>query len=99
MLSCFSCVQLSVTLWTVAHHAPLSVGFSRQEYWSVLPFPYPGDLSDPGIEPVSPATPALQMHYLTTESPRKPNPSIQIVKTNISNSTPGVNKLWPSAQV
>ena len=48
MLSCFSHVQLSVTLWTVAHHAPLSMGFSRQEYWSVLAFPYPGDLPDQG---------------------------------------------------
>ena len=44
-------VQLFVTLWAVGHQAPLSMEFSRQEYWSVLPFPTPGDLSDPGIEP------------------------------------------------
>ena len=44
-----------VTQWTVAHHAPLSMGFSRQEYWSGLPFPLPEDLPDPGIEPRSPA--------------------------------------------
>ena len=50
-----SSVQLLVTLWTVAHQAPLSMGFSRQEYWSGLPFPSPGDLLDPGIEPMSPA--------------------------------------------
>ena len=50
-----SCVQLFVMLWTVAHQAPPSMGFSRQEYWSGLPFPSPGDLPDPGIEPRSPA--------------------------------------------
>ena len=44
-------VQLFVTPWTVAHQAPLSMGFSRQENWSGLPFPFPGDLPDPGIEP------------------------------------------------
>ena len=48
-------VQLFVTPWTVAHQAPLSVGFSRQEYWSGLPFLSPGNLPDPGIEPRSPA--------------------------------------------
>ena len=42
--------------WTIAHLAPLSMGFSRQEYWSELPFPSPGDLPDPGIEPKSPAS-------------------------------------------
>ena len=59
MLSRFSCVQVFVILWTVAHQAFLSVGFSRQEYWSGLPFPALGDLPDPGIEPRSPAAPAL----------------------------------------
>ena len=44
-----------MTPWTVAHQAPLSMGFPRQEYWSGLPFPPPGDLPDPGIEPESPA--------------------------------------------
>ena len=48
-------VLLFATLWTVAHQAPLSMGFSRQEYWSGLPFPSPGDLPHPGIEPASPA--------------------------------------------
>ena len=46
--------------WAVACQAPLSMGFSRQEYWSGLPFPPPGDLLDPGIEPVSPVSPSLQ---------------------------------------
>ena len=54
MLSCFSCVRLYVTPWTVAHQAPLSMGFSRQEYLSGLPCPPPGDLPDPRIKPVSP---------------------------------------------
>ena len=53
MLSSFSHVQLFVTPWTVAHQAPLSMGFSRQEYWSESPFPSPGDLSNPGIKPES----------------------------------------------
>ena len=48
-------VRLFATPWTVAYQASLSVGFSRQEYWSGLPFPAPGDLPDPGIEPRSPA--------------------------------------------
>ena len=50
-----SCVRLFATPWTVAHQAPLSMGFSRQEYWNGLPFLSPGDLPDPGIEPESPA--------------------------------------------
>ena len=59
-------VRLFVTPWTVAHQAPLSMGFSRQEYWSGLPFPSPGDLPDPDIEPRSPA---LQADALTSEPP------------------------------
>ena len=61
-------VQLFATPWTIAHQAPLSMGFSRQEYWSGLPFPYPGDLPNPGIEPRSPA---LQADALTSEPPGK----------------------------
>ena len=56
-----SCVRLFVTAWTVAHQAPLSMGFSRQGYWSGLPFPPPGDLPDPGIKPTVTAAPALQL--------------------------------------
>ena len=55
MLSCFHCVWLFATLWTVAHQDPLSMGFSRQEYWSGLPCLPPGDLPDPGIKLASPA--------------------------------------------
>ena len=50
-----SCVQLFAIPWTAAYQTPPSVVFSRQKYWSGLPFPSPGDLSDPGIEPASPA--------------------------------------------
>ena len=58
-----SCVQLFVTPWTVARQA-LSMGFPRQEYWSGLPFPPPGDLPDPGIEHVSSSSPTLQADSL-----------------------------------
>ena len=59
MLSCFTCVWLFVTLRTVAHQAPLSMGFSRQGYWSGLPCPPLRDLPDPGIKPTSLMSPAL----------------------------------------
>ena len=59
LLSCFSHVRLFATLWTVVCQAPLSMGFSRQEYWSGLPFLSPGDLPDPEIEPGSPALQAV----------------------------------------
>ena len=62
-------VQLFATPWTVAFQAPPSMGFSRQEYWSGLPFPSPGDLPDPGIEPGSPT---FQADALTSEPPGKP---------------------------
>ena len=53
VLSCFNRVPLFANLWAVAHQAPLSMGFSRHEYWSGLPYPPPGGRSDPGIKPVS----------------------------------------------
>ena len=53
-----------MTPWTAVHQVPLSVGFSRQEYWSGLPFPPPGDLPDPGIEPISPEVPVLEADSL-----------------------------------
>ena len=61
-----------MTLWAVAHRATLSMGFSRQEYWSGLPSPPQGDLPDPGIEPMSPVSPALEEDSLPTEPPGKP---------------------------
>ena len=56
------------TLRTVARQAPLSMGLSRQEYWGGLPFPPPGDLSDPGIEPASLTSPTLAVGFFTTSA-------------------------------
>ena len=67
-LCVFSCAQLLMTPWYVAYQAPLSMEFSRQEYWSGLPFPSPGDLPDPGIEPRSPA---LQADSLPSSLPER----------------------------
>ena len=66
VLSCFSHVPLFVTPWTIAYQSPLSMEFSRQEYWSGLPFSSPGGLPDPGIEPVSLTSPALVDRFFTT---------------------------------
>ena len=78
----FSCVRLFETPWTVAHQAPLSMGFSREEYPSGLPFPPPGDLPDPGIKPTSPTAPSLQAdpsRLSHQESPTFPSsPSLQV---------------------
>ena len=67
-----SVVSSSVTPWTGSCQAPPSTEFSRQEYWSGLPFPPPRDLRDPEIEPGSPLSPALQADSFTTEPPGKP---------------------------
>ena len=68
VVSSLSRVRLFATPWTVAYEAPPSMGFSRQEYWSGLPFPSPGDLPDPGIEPRSPA---VQADALPSKPPGK----------------------------
>ena len=65
-----SCVRFFATPGTVAYQAPLSLGFSREEYWSGLPLPSPGDLPNPGIKP---ASPALADKFFTTEPPGKPS--------------------------
>ena len=75
-------VWIFVTLWTVGHQVPPSVGFPRQEYWSGLPFPSPGDLPDPGIEPKSSA---LRADTLTSEPSGKPN--MVIIQDNYNNFT------------
>ena len=80
-----SCVQLFVTPWTVAHQAPLSMGFSRQEYWNGLPFPLPGDLPNPGIEPSSPVALALPNGCFTTEPLGKPR-NVMYNMINITNT-------------
>ena len=63
--------QLFATPWTGTHKAPLSMGFSRQKYWSGLPFPPPRDLPNPGIKPTSPVSPALAGGFFTNEPPGK----------------------------
>ena len=68
-----SWVHLSTTPWTEQCQAPASMGFSMQEYWNGLPFASPGDLPEPGIELVSPVSPALVGNFFTTEPPGKPN--------------------------
>ena len=68
MLSHISRAQLFATLWTVTHQAPLSMGFSRQEYWSELPCPPPGHLPDPGIELTYLTSPALVGRFFTTST-------------------------------
>ena len=75
MLICFTFVQLLATLWTVAYQVPLSMGFSRQEYWNELPSPPPGDLPDLGMEPESLMSPALTGGSLPLVPPGKPNQS------------------------
>ena len=65
VLICFSCVLLFATLWTVPHEAPLSMGFPKQEHWSGLPFPSPGDFPDLEIEHASLASPALAGNFFT----------------------------------
>ena len=75
-------VRLFATPWTVAHQAPPSMGFSRQEYWSGMPFPSPGDLPGPGIEPRSLA---LQADALTAEPPGKPHVHITPVAQMVKN--------------
>ena len=82
MLSHFSHVRFFVTLWTVAHQAPLSMGFPRQQYWSGLPFPPPGDLPDPGIKS---GAPALQVDLLT-EPP--------CVAPHLPRMSPNVTQPW-----
>ena len=70
---CVLVVSNSAIPWTLVHQAPLSMEFPRQEYWSGLPFPSPGDLPDPRIELTSPVSPALAGGLFTTEQPGKPN--------------------------
>ena len=71
-------VQLFATPWNAAHQAPLSMGFSGQEYWSELPFPFPGDLPNPVIESVSLASPALAGRFIITEPPGEPRSLLRI---------------------
>ena len=93
-----SYVQLFATPWTVVHHVPLSMGFSRQEFWSGLPFLPPGDLPNPEIELVSPA---LAGRFFATETPGKPStlwfpPSIFVNSFHLSEFNPRPTYKQPS---
>ena len=80
ILSSFICVQLCVTLWTITHQAPLSMGFSRKEYWSGLPCCPPGDLPDPVIEPMSLCLLQWQAGSLPLAPPGKPEKLLAAAK-------------------
>ena len=82
----FSSVQLCATPWTAACHAPVSMGFSSQEYWRGLPCPPPGDLPDTGIEPPSPT---LQTDSLPSEPPRKPKLWLKRIMTRSTGEATG----------
>ena len=84
MCSVASVVSDSVNLRTAAHQAPLSMGFSRQEYWSGLPRPLTGDLPNPEVEPKSPASPALQADSLSLRHWRSPRLPIIIIINDYS---------------
>ena len=79
-----SVVSDFVTLWAVARQAPLFMGFSRQEYWSGLPFPPSGDHPDLGIEPASPVAPAFAGRFFSIEPPGKPWEIIIIAFISVS---------------
>ena len=93
VLSRFCHVWLFVTLWIVAHQTPLSMEFSRQEYWSRLPCLPPEDLPNPGIKPVSPMTPALQADSLCTEPAGKPICLWEVIESVSCSVVP--DSLWP----
>ena len=111
VLSHFSHFWLCVTLGTVAHQAPPSMGFSRQEYWSGLPFPPPENRPDPGIKPTSPAAPALQADSLPLSHQGSPlmwlHPGKPILSWNcqkpkmhlihLTYGTPALNPAWAVA--
>ena len=86
VLSHFSHIWLFATLPTVASQAPLSMGFSRQEYWSGLPRPPPGDLPDPGFEHASLTSPALAGRFFTTSATRKPRLDHRVTQCWVKNS-------------
>ena len=87
MMGVLSSVQLFVTPWTVAHQAPLSMGFSRQEYWSGFPCPPPGDLPSPGIKPMSLVSPALAGGFFTTSAIREAPRAFNVILQNSPSST------------
>ena len=94
MISCFSRVRLFATSCTIAHQAPLSMGFFRQEYWRELPCPPPGDLPDSRIKPALPTSPALQSDSLPTEASGKPWIYLNYFKINMNWPVPLPQPQW-----
>ena len=92
VLSCFSCVQLFVTLWTVGLQAPLSMGFSRQEYWSALARPLLGDLHNWGIKSATRCILYWQADSLPLVPPGKPVSYVNYIQMNLSK-----HNIWTSA--
>ena len=85
-----------MTPWTVTCQVPLSMGFPRQENWSGLPFPPPGDLLDPGTKPESPASAG---GFFTTESPGKPIQDLFRATVIISTFSPSKCPIWPALKL
>ena len=94
MLSCVSCVQLFANLWTIALQAPLSMGFSRQEYCSGFPCPPPGDLPNPGIELASLPSPAWAGSFFTTSATWEAHSSVSITSFKKKSCC---DSKWPNA--
>ena len=88
-----SCSALCNT-WTVAYQAPLSIEFFRQEYWSGLPFPSPGDIPNPGSESSSPVSPALKVDSLPTEPLGKPTRYLESLVAQMVKSLPATLETW-----
>ena len=92
-----NCVRFFATPWTIAYQAPLSMEFSRQEYWSGLPYPSPGDLPDPGIKPTSLGSLALAGGFFTTVPPGRP--ILLIRYTQIKENRLQLNSDMPSVRL
>ena len=92
MLGCFSRVQLFVTLWIVARQAPLPMGFSRQEYWSGLLCPPPGDLPEPGIKP---ASPVWQLDSLSLSHPGNQSCHLRDIVIHVLLPLPERSEFYP----
>ena len=96
-----SCVQLFATVWSAAYQAPLSMGFSRQEYWSGLPFLPPGDLPNPGTEPKSLMSSVLAGRFFTTSATWKAlhylitKPKYNQELAHVSDRPAAIFRLWP----
>ena len=96
-LSHFSRIRLFVTPWTVAHQAPLSMGCSRQKYWSGLPFPSPGDLPNPGIKPTTLECPMLAGGFFTTSTTWEAPFWEEALSSKVFQQSAGRSKILPES--